>query len=94
MQNVTEREKKMDYEKLFELANPYLEKNDFGVAHTRRVFDIAKKNFFHQPSIARLNVFFHNSARYRRKQHQRPIRKGSRDSGVCTEKNGVRRAFY
>jgi len=27
------------------LATPYLEKNDFGVAHTKRVFDIAKQNF-------------------------------------------------
>jgi len=35
----------MDYEKVFELAKPYLKKNDFGVPHTRRVFDIAKKNF-------------------------------------------------
>jgi hypothetical protein len=24
---------------------PYLEKNDFGMAHTRRVFDIARANF-------------------------------------------------
>jgi hypothetical protein len=35
----------MDTEKLFELATPILEKNDFGVAHTKRVFDIAKQNF-------------------------------------------------
>ncbi len=35
----------IDYEKLFDLANPFLEKNDFGMAHTRRVFDIARKNF-------------------------------------------------
>jgi hypothetical protein len=35
----------MDYEKVFELAKPYLKKNDFGVPHTRRVFDLAKKNF-------------------------------------------------
>jgi uncharacterized membrane protein len=35
----------MDYENLFELAKPYLKKNDFGVPHTQRVFDIAKKNF-------------------------------------------------
>jgi len=35
----------MDYEKLFRLVNPYLEKNDFGAAHTRRVLDIAKRNF-------------------------------------------------
>jgi uncharacterized protein len=35
----------MDVERLFELAKPYLEKNDFGMTHTRRVFDIAKENF-------------------------------------------------
>jgi HD superfamily phosphohydrolase YqeK len=35
----------MEYDKLFELAKPYLEKNDFGVAHTKRVFDIAKQTF-------------------------------------------------
>jgi hypothetical protein len=35
----------MDVEELFELARPYLERNDFGVAHTRRVFDIAQENF-------------------------------------------------
>jgi len=35
----------MDIEGLFELARPYLERNDFGVAHTRRVFDIARENF-------------------------------------------------
>ncbi len=32
-------------EKLFELAVPYLEKNDFGAVHTRRVFEIAGKHF-------------------------------------------------
>ena len=35
----------MDYETVFSLAEPYLKKNDFGMPHTRRVFDIAKKNF-------------------------------------------------
>jgi uncharacterized membrane protein len=36
---------KMNVEKLFELAKPYLDKNDFGMAHTQRVFDIARENF-------------------------------------------------
>ena len=27
------------------MAKPYLEKNDFGVAHTKRVFNMAKQNF-------------------------------------------------
>lgn len=35
----------MDVERLFELAKPYLEKNNFGMAHTRRVIDIARENF-------------------------------------------------
>jgi len=35
----------MDTGKLFELAKQYLEKNDFGMAHTQRVFEIAKQNF-------------------------------------------------
>ena len=35
----------MDYEKVFSLAEPYLKKNDFGVPHTRRVFEIARENF-------------------------------------------------
>ena len=30
---------------MFSLAEPYLKKNDFGMPHTRRVFEIAKKNF-------------------------------------------------
>jgi hypothetical protein len=35
----------MDIEKLWQLATPILEKNDFGVSHTQRVFAIAKENF-------------------------------------------------
>lgn len=30
---------------LWRLATPILEKNDFGVSHTQRVFEIAKQNF-------------------------------------------------
>jgi len=36
------------------LATPYLEKNDFGVAHTKRVFDIAKQNFTVKPELQEL----------------------------------------
>lgn len=36
---------RVKYEKLFEVAKPYLERNDFGAAHTRRVLDIARRNF-------------------------------------------------
>lgn len=35
----------MKYEKLLELARSYLEENDFGVEHTLRVLEIAKKNY-------------------------------------------------
>jgi hypothetical protein len=44
----------MDYERLFDLATPYLQKNDFGVGHTRRVFDIAKNNFSVNPVLEEL----------------------------------------
>ena len=44
----------MDLDKLFELATPYLEKNDFGVGHTKRVFDIAKNNFSVNPVLEEL----------------------------------------
>ena len=33
------------YEKLLLLAKPFLEKNDFGISHTERVLDIARKQF-------------------------------------------------
>jgi len=44
----------MDAEELFELAKPYLEKNDFGMAHTQRVFDIARENFTIPPELREL----------------------------------------
>ena len=44
----------MDYEKVFELAKPYLKRNDFGMPHTRRVFDLAKKNFEIPPELEEL----------------------------------------
>lgn len=44
----------MDLDKLFELATPYLEKNDFGVEHTKRVFDIAKNHFSVTPVLEEL----------------------------------------
>ena len=39
---------------MFELATPYLEKNDFGVAHTLRVLNIAKQNFEVKPKLQEL----------------------------------------
>ena len=44
----------MNYEKVFELAEPYLKKNDFGMPHTRRVFAIAKQNFEIPPELEEL----------------------------------------
>ena len=41
----------MDLEKVLELATPILEKNDFGVSHTKRVLKIAKKNFPAKPEL-------------------------------------------
>ena len=35
----------MNYETVLQLAEPHLKKNDFGMPHTRRVFEIATKNF-------------------------------------------------
>ena len=44
----------MDIDKVFELATPILAKNDFGVSHTQRVFNIAKQNFRVKPELADL----------------------------------------
>jgi predicted hydrolase (HD superfamily) len=44
----------LDIDRLFELATPYLEKNDFGVGHTKRVFAIAKQNFHVKAEIEEL----------------------------------------
>ena len=35
----------MKYELVFGLAEPYLRKNEFGITHTRRVYNIAKNTF-------------------------------------------------
>ena len=53
----------MDTAQLFELAKPYLEKNDFGIAHTRRVFEIAKQSFPVKPEFEELAftaIIFHD----------------------------------
>jgi hypothetical protein len=41
----------MDTDKLLQLAKPILEKNDFGVSHTQRVFSIAKEHFPVKPEM-------------------------------------------
>jgi hypothetical protein len=53
----------MDTAQLFELAKPYLEKNDFGIAHTQRVFEIAKQSFPVKPEFEELAftaIIFHD----------------------------------
>jgi hypothetical protein len=49
----------IDVERLFKLAKRYLEKNDFGIAHTKRVFDIAKENLG-SSRIMGVDFFFDN----------------------------------
>ena len=44
----------MDYTKVFMLTEPYLKKNDFGMPHTRRVFEIAKENFIFPKKLEEL----------------------------------------
>jgi HD superfamily phosphohydrolase YqeK len=44
----------MEIEKMFEMATQYLEKNDFRVAHTKRVFNMAKQNFMPKPELLEL----------------------------------------
>ena len=54
---------KINTGKLFELATPYLEKNDFGVSHTKRVFEIANQNFPVKPENQDLTftaIIFHD----------------------------------
>lgn len=46
----------MDYEKLFALAKPYLDKNDLGAGHTNRVLAIARKNFSIPKAVEDLTV--------------------------------------
>ncbi len=41
----------MDLDKLWQLATPFLERNDFGVSHTQRVYNIAKENFQVEPEL-------------------------------------------
>jgi hypothetical protein len=53
----------LDTDKLFEFARPYLEKNDFGIAHTQRVFELAKQNFPVKPELQELTytaIIFHD----------------------------------
>jgi len=46
----------LDFGRLFALAKPYLEKNDLGSAHTRRVLRIARQNFTIPSNLRDLTV--------------------------------------
>jgi hypothetical protein len=46
----------MDIEKLWNLAAPILQNNDFGVSHTQRVFKLAKKHFLINAQFEDLTV--------------------------------------
>jgi hypothetical protein len=53
----------MNCETVFQLAEPYLKKNDFGMPHTRRVFDIARANFVIYKELEELvfcSIIMHN----------------------------------
>lgn len=47
----------MNYEIVFRLAEPYLRKNEFGITHTRRVYNIAK-NIFDIPKDIEELIFY------------------------------------
>jgi hypothetical protein len=42
---------RLDLDKLWQLATPYLEKNDFGISHTQRVLKLAKQHFSVEPIL-------------------------------------------
>jgi hypothetical protein len=44
----------MNIEKLWRLATPILQKNDFGVSHTQRVYNLAKEHFAVQAHLQEL----------------------------------------
>lgn len=46
----------LNFERLFALAKPYLEKNDLGSAHTSRVLRIARQNFTIPSNLRDLTV--------------------------------------
>ncbi len=53
----------MDLEQLWKLATPILEKNDFGVPHTQRVYNIAKQHFpaqFPMEALTYASIILHD----------------------------------
>lgn len=83
----------MDTAKLFELATPFLDKNDFGIAHTQRVFEIAKQNFPIKPELQELTytaIIFHDIGGSSIKDQ---YEKGPQIATGILEKQGCPRAF-
>ncbi len=83
----------MDIDELFALAAPHLEKNDFGVAHTKRVFDIAKQNFPVKPELQELiftAIIFHDIGGCTIKEQ---YEKGPQIATAILEKLGCPRSF-
>jgi hypothetical protein len=75
------------------LATPYLEKNDFGVAHTKRVFDIAKQNFPVKPELQELTftaIVFHDIGGSTIKEQ---YEKGPQMAAKILEELGFSRSF-
>jgi hypothetical protein len=70
-----------------------LEKNDFGVAHTKRVFDIAKQNFIVKPELQELTytaIIFHDIGGSTIKDQ---YEKGPLITSKVLEKNGCSSLF-
>jgi hypothetical protein len=70
-----------------------LEKNDFGFAHTKRVFDIAKQNFKVKPELQELTyiaIIFHDIGGSAIKDQ---YEKGPLITSRILEKNGYSRSF-
>ena len=85
--------RQINIDRLFELATPYLEKNDFGVAHTKRVFNIAKQNFIIKPELQELTytaIIFHDIGGSTIKDQ---YEKGPLITSQILEKNGCHSSF-
>jgi hypothetical protein len=70
-----------------------LEKNDFGIAHTKRVLDIAKQNFKVKPELQELTytaIIFHDIGGNTIKDQ---YEKGPLITSIVLEKNGCSRLF-
>lgn len=75
----------MDIDKIIQLATPILEKNDFGVSHTQRVYNIAKEHFPINPEhqdLTYASIILHDIGGCTIK---RPIRKRTNNRHTTTK---------